>query len=47
MKGFWKYFAERFEDSTRGRKRIHKSRTLAQYREAVHAFFKSDLKWTG
>ncbi len=47
MKGFWKYFGERFEDSTRGRKRIHKSRTLAQYREAVHAFFKSDLKWTG
>ncbi len=47
MKGFWKYFAERFENSTRGRKRIHKSRTLAQYREAVHAFFNSDLKWVG
>jgi tRNA-dihydrouridine synthase len=47
MKGFWNYFANNFQDSTRGRKRIHKSRTLAQYRDAVHAFFTDGHEWIG
>ncbi len=47
MKGFWKYFADGFENSLRGRKRIHKARTLEQYREAVHAFFNSGRAWIG
>lgn len=47
MKGFWKYFANCFEGSGRARKRIHKSRSLEQYREAVRAFFSSGLEWRG
>ena len=47
MKGFWKYFADGLQGSTRARKRIHKSRTLSQYREAVHAFFNSGFEWDG
>jgi tRNA-dihydrouridine synthase len=47
MKGFWNYFANGFHDSVRERKRIHKSTNLAQYREAVHAFFTAGLEWGG
>ncbi len=47
MKGFWKYFANGFQDSVKGRKRIHKARSLAQYREAVHAFFNAGFEWIG
>lgn len=47
MKSFWNYFANSFEGSARGRKRIHKSSSLEQYREAVHTFFSSGLEWIG
>ena len=47
MKAFWKYFADCFAGSTRARKRIHKSRRLEDYREAVHAFFSSGFEWIG
>ncbi len=45
MKGFWKYFPKCFRNSDKGRKRIHKARTLAQYHDAVDAFFNSGLEW--
>ncbi len=47
MKGFWNYFANGFRGSARARKRIHKSRTLEQYEEAVHFFFSSGFDWVG
>ncbi len=47
MKGFWKYFADGFQGAARARKRIHKARTLDQYRAAVHAFFSRGFEWTG
>jgi tRNA-dihydrouridine synthase len=45
MKGLWKYFAQGFRDSDRARKRIHKSRTIGQYRKAVAASLEGGLRW--
>ncbi len=47
MKGFWNYFANGFQGSVKGRKRIHKSRSLDQYQEAVKAFFDHGHEWVG
>jgi tRNA-dihydrouridine synthase len=47
MKGFWKYFAKGFQGSAREHKQILKSRSLPQYRAAVHAFFTSGHEWIG
>lgn len=47
MKAFWNYFAVNFAGSTRARKRIHKSRHLEAYREAVAAFFHGGFEWIG
>jgi tRNA-dihydrouridine synthase len=45
MKGLWKYFAQGFQNSDAARKRILKSRTIGQYREAVTAFWEAGLEW--
>jgi tRNA-dihydrouridine synthase len=45
MKGLWKYFAQGFQDSETARKRIHKARSIEQYRDAVAAFLDSGLEW--
>ncbi|MGD9097783.1 MAG: tRNA-dihydrouridine synthase family protein [Desulfobacterales bacterium] len=47
MKGFWNYFANGFQGGARARKRIHRSRTLGQYQEAVRVFFGSGYDWVG
>ena len=45
MKGLWKYFAQGFRNSDGPRKRIHKARSVDQYRDAVAAFWDADLEW--
>ena len=45
MKGLWKYFVQGFQNSDVARKRILKSRTIGQYREAVAAFWGAGLEW--
>jgi tRNA-dihydrouridine synthase B len=45
MKGLWKYFIQGVQDSDSMRKRILKSRTIGQYREAVAAFWNAGLEW--
>jgi tRNA-dihydrouridine synthase len=45
MKGLWKYFAQGFQDSETARKRIHKARSIEQYRDAVAAFLDDGLTW--
>jgi tRNA-dihydrouridine synthase len=45
MKGLWKYFAQGFQDSETARKRIHKARSIEQYRTAVAVLLDSGLDW--
>jgi len=45
MKGLWKYFAKGFSGSEAACKRIHKARSLPQYRSAVKAFMESGFPW--
>ncbi len=47
MKGFWNYFANGFQGGAKARKRIHRSRTLGQYQQAVDAFFNRGYEWLG
>ncbi len=45
MKGLWKYFAQGMKNSEAGRKRIHKSRSIEQYEDAVSKLLGPGLKW--
>jgi tRNA-dihydrouridine synthase len=45
MKGFWYYFSQSFPESHPYIKRIRRTGTPEQYREAVTDFFRSDPTW--
>jgi hypothetical protein len=47
MKGFWRYFADGFEDGRRILKRIRKAGNLERYRREVDIALRDHEGWKG
>ncbi len=45
MKGFWRYFADGFEDGRRILKRVRKTRSLERYRDVVAMVLDGENRW--
>jgi len=45
MKGFWTYFALRFEEGRKAAKQIHRSKRIGRYEAMVSEFFSRSPKW--